>query len=66
MLQSMDDFTYKRLNFDYHYHSQKEHLKMSTITQFWLRNVVKSGKYSPAKFANFVYICITRVKNNHF
>ena len=24
----------------------------------WLRNVVKCGKYSFAKFANFVYFCI--------
>jgi hypothetical protein len=31
-----------------------------------LLNVVKWRKYSPVKFANFVYICITRRKNNHF
>jgi hypothetical protein len=24
----------------------------------WLRNVAKCGKYSLAKFANFVYFCI--------
>ena len=29
-------------------------------------NVVKWRKYSPMKFANFVYICITSCKNNHF
>jgi hypothetical protein len=28
--------------------------------------VVKWGEYSPVKFANFVYICITRGENNHF
>ena len=28
--------------------------------------MVKYGKYSPAKFANFVYICITRGKSYHF
>jgi hypothetical protein len=31
----------------------------------WPRNVVKCGKYSPAKFANFVLICITRGKIHH-
>ena len=28
--------------------------------------VAKYGKYSPAKFANFVYICITCGKSYHF
>ena len=28
--------------------------------------MVKYGKYRPAKFVNFVYICITRVKSYHF
>ena len=28
--------------------------------------VVKYGKYGIAKFANFVYICITRGKSYHF
>ena len=36
--------------------SRKEIIKISKI---WLRNVVKYGKYSLAKFANFVYVCIT-------
>jgi hypothetical protein len=27
---------------------------------FWLQNVVKCRKYSPAKFSNFVLICITQ------
>jgi hypothetical protein len=30
-----------------------------------LLNIVKWRKYSPVKFANFVYICITHGKNNH-
>jgi hypothetical protein len=30
-----------------------------------LKNVVKCGKYSPAKFANFGLICITRGKMHH-
>jgi hypothetical protein len=29
------------------------------------RNVVKCGKYSPAKFANFVLICIKHGKMHH-
>jgi hypothetical protein len=29
----------------------------------WLRNVVKCGKYSLAKFANFVYFCIACAGN---
>jgi hypothetical protein len=28
----------------------------------WLRNVVKLGKYSLGKFANFVYVCIVRAE----
>jgi hypothetical protein len=28
----------------------------------WHRNVLKCGKYSPAKFANYALICITRGK----
>jgi hypothetical protein len=28
----------------------------------WLLNVVKWRKYSPVKFENFVFICITRGK----
>jgi hypothetical protein len=36
-------------------YSRKEHTKMSKL---WLRNVVKCGKYSLAKFTNFVYFCI--------
>jgi hypothetical protein len=57
------------LNFDLgkkneiHHHSQKEHV---TITVVKLRNLVKRGKYSPAKFANFVLISITRGKMHHF
>ena len=31
-----------------------------------VENVVKYGKYSPAKFANFVHICVTRGKSYHF
>jgi hypothetical protein len=31
---------------------------MSKIEKVWSRNVVKCGKYSLAKFADFVYICI--------
>jgi hypothetical protein len=57
---TMDDSSYRR-NFDLdkkneiHIHSWIEHLEMSNV---WLRFVVKWGKYSPVKFANFVYICI--------
>jgi hypothetical protein len=29
------------------------------------RNVVKCGKYSPAKFENFILICITHGKMHH-
>ena len=31
---------------------------MSKIAKMWLRNVVKCGKYSLAKSANFAYFCI--------
>ena len=41
-----------------HYHSWKEHRKFSK--KVWLQNIVKCGKYSHVKFANFVYFCITR------
>ena len=37
-----------------------------SVLKVWWRNVVKDGKYSRAKFANFVYICITRGKSYHF
>ena len=30
--------------------------------EVWLQNIAKCGKYSPAKFANFVYFCITNGK----
>ena len=30
--------------------------------QVWLQIIVKCGKYSPVKFANFVYFCITHGK----
>ena len=30
--------------------------------QVWWRNIVKYGKYTFAKFANFVYFCITHGK----
>ena len=41
------------------HHSSKEHTKMSKIAKVWLRNVIKCGKYSLAKFENFVFVCIT-------
>ena len=45
----------------------KEHNEISKIARFaWLRNVVKLGKYSLAKFANFVYVCITCGNCYHF
>ena len=28
--------------------------------EVWLQNIVRCGKYSPVKFANFVYFCIMR------
>jgi hypothetical protein len=58
----MGNSSYRR-NFDLdkkneiHCHSWKDNLKMSKV---WLRMVVKWRQYSPVKFANFVYICITR------
>ena len=67
-LNLMDDSSLWR-NFDLdkkneiHYHSWKDRLKMSKI---WLRIIVKWGKYSPVKFANFVYIWITCGEYNHF
>ena len=30
--------------------------------QVWFRNIVKHGKYTLVKFANFVYFCTTRGK----
>ena len=30
--------------------------------EVWFQNIVKCGKYSPVKFANFVYFCIMRGK----
>ena len=30
--------------------------------EVWLQNIVKYAKYSPVKFANFVYFCIMRGK----
>jgi hypothetical protein len=44
------DNSYYRLIFDH----GKVYTKMSKV---WLRNVVKCGKCSLAKFANFVYFC---------
>ena len=43
---------------------RKSILKLVGLQSFQWRNVVKYGKYSPAKFANFVYICITRRKSS--
>ena len=40
----------------------KVHVKRLDFIKVWLQNVVKCGKYSPVKFANFVYFCITRGK----
>jgi hypothetical protein len=39
-------------------YSRKERTKMSTIANFGWEMFVKCGKYSLAKFANFVYFCI--------
>ena len=53
-----------RRNFDLnkkneiHYHSWKEHLKMSKIAKFGCCKMRKI--YNPVKFANFVYIFILR------
>jgi hypothetical protein len=70
----MNDSSY-RLNFDLgkknkiRHYSWKEHAKNSLTElvncKVWLRNVVKCGKYSPAKFPNFVLICITCGKMHH-
>ena len=35
---------------------------LSLVKEVWLQNIVKCGKYSPVKFANFVYISITHGK----
>ena len=42
-----------------HLNSRKELITISKVCKIWLRNVVKCGKYILAKFANFVYVCIT-------
>ena len=64
----MDDSSCRQ-NFDLdkknetHYHSWKEHLKMSKIAKFGcvLTYCCKMRKICPVKFANYnVYICITR------
>jgi hypothetical protein len=39
-------------------YSRKERTKLSTIANFGCEMFVKCGKYSLAKFANFVYFCI--------
>ena len=39
---------------------------MSKIATVWLRNVVKCGKYSFAKFANFVYTFVLRAEITSF
>ena len=36
------------------------------MCKIWSRNVEKCGKYSLAKFANFVYFCITSGNSHHF
>ena len=36
--------------------------QISYNSHVWLQNKVKCTKYSPVKFANFVYICITNGK----
>ena len=46
-------------------HGWKEHPKFSKLVKCgckMLQNIVKCGKYSPVKFANFVYFCIMREK----
>ena len=35
------------------------HVLLGTGTKIWSLNFAKYGKYSLAKFANFLYICIT-------
>lgn len=42
-------------------HSGKEHLKTSKIAKW--RNVVDNENYSPTKFRNLVYICITKSRS---
>jgi hypothetical protein len=42
-----------------HLNSRKELITICKVSKIWLRNVVKCGKYILAKFANFVYVCIT-------
>ena len=46
--------------------SRKELTKISKIAKFWLRNVVKLGKYSLPKFAYFVSVCIACGNCYHF
>ena len=59
------DNLYVRLNFNLSKKkgSYNEH---NEIGKIWLRNVVKLGKYSLAKFTNFVYVCITCGNGYHF
>ena len=59
------DLLYHRLLFDLHkemqsdHHNWKERTKVTKKYKIWLWNVVKWGKYTLEKFANFVYFCIT-------
>jgi hypothetical protein len=62
----IDDSSYG-LNFDLGKKNKKTTARKSmlTLVKVWPRNVVKCGKYSPAKFANFVLISITHGKMHH-
>ena len=44
----------------------KNSLKVDKIAKISLRNAVKCGKYSFAKFASFVYFCIACGNCYHF
>ena len=58
---AMDNF-HVRLNFNV---SKEKGIRHQNC-KIWLRNVVKLGNYSVAKFANFVYACITCGNCYHF
>ena len=48
------------------HYTYKEHPKISRIANFGSEMLENTEKYSPAKFANFVYICITRARKLPF
>ena len=54
------DIQWLRLNYRLYNHLIKK------VAQSWIAKRCKCGKYSPAKFAKFVYICVARKRFNNF